>query len=409
MIWRVDQGHTSKHRMIRAPHPLSFEIIAKCNTTKARASTISLKHSSVPAPVFMPVGTQGTMKGITSRQLEGVPCEIILANTYHLGVRPGEAVLQEVGGLHKLMSWNKSLLTDSGGFQMVSLSALAQVTEEGVTFASPRDPTSTMLLTPEMSIRIQWRIKSDIVMQLDDVIPPLSSGERMLEATERSVRWLDRCMAAELDADQNLFPIIQGGIDLDLRERCINEMLKRDLCGYAIGGLCGGEDKGSFWRIIDYCTSRLDASKPVYCMGIGYCIDILVCVALGVDMFDCVYITRTARFGHALTISGSLSLKQACYADDFSPIDENCKCMTCARYTRAFLHHALIQETVVCHLITIHNLHFQMNFMKQIRDSIINQTFPEFVMITLRQMYGEVSGAPDWVIDAFKAAGISFV
>ena len=395
--------------MVKKPHPLSFEIVAKCTVTKARASVINLKHSSVLAPVFMPVGTQGTMKGITSKQLEEVPCEIILANTYHLGLRPGEKILQEVGGLHKLMSWSKSLLTDSGGFQMVSLSALAQVTEEGVNFTSPRDPTSTMLLTPEMSIGIQKSIGSDIVMQLDDVVPPLSKDERMVEATERSVRWLDRCMSAELGTDQNLFPIIQGGIDLGLREQCINEMLKKDLHGYAIGGLCGGEDKGSFCKIIDFCTSKLDSGKPIYCMGIGYCIDILVCVALGVDMFDCVYITRTARFGHALVASrpNSISLKQSCYANDFSPIEENCKCMTCTRYTRSFLHHALLQETTACHLITIHNLHFQMNFMTQIRESIIQQNFPEFVKTFLKRTYGEISSAPSWAIDALRTAGIS--
>ncbi|KJE93636.1 queuine tRNA-ribosyltransferase [Capsaspora owczarzaki ATCC 30864] len=273
---------------------LSFQVTARCSTTKARVSRLVLPHSTVDTPVFMPVGTQGTMKGLTSEQVESLGCQLILGNTYHLGTRPGPALLQQLGGLHKFMNWNRSLLTDSGGFQMVSLLALAEITEEGVRFQSPHDG-SMLMLTPEKSMELQNVIGADIMMQLDDVVSSLISGPRVVEAMHRSIRWLDRCIEAHsAPHKQSLFAIIQGGLDNNLRTQCVAEMVKRDLPGYAIGGLSGGEQKDPFWRVVDHCTNLLPENKPRYLMGVGYAVDLVVCSALGVDMFDCVFPTRTA-------------------------------------------------------------------------------------------------------------------
>lgn len=366
-----------------------------------------MPHGHVDGPVFMPVGTQGTMKGLTSEQLEDMNCQILLGNTYHLGLRPGEELLKDVGGLHNFMSWKRNILTDSGGFQMVSLLQLAKITEEGVLFQSPRDG-SEMLLTPEKSIELQNAIGADIIMQLDDVVHTLTTGPRVEEAMLRSIRWLDRCISAHgRKSEQNLFPIIQGGLDLSLRQRCIEEMVKRDMPGYAVGGLSGGEDKSQFWPLVKFCAERLPENKPIYCMGVGYATDLIVCVALGIDMFDCVYPTRTARFGNALVRSGSLSLKQKKYERDFTPIDPDCKCLTCQKYTRAYIHSLIARDTVGCHLITIHNINYQLSLMREIRDSIIRDEFPSFVQRFLRDMFGDdKANYPEWMIKAFESVKI---
>ena len=223
-----------------------------------------LPHKSVDAPVFMPVGTQGTMKGLTMDQMRNLGCQLFLGNTYHLGTRPGTEVLDRFGGLHGFMNWDGALLTDSGGFQMVSLLKLAEITEEGVRFQSPHDG-SMLLLTPEKSMEIQNSIGADIMMQLDDVVHTLTTGDRVVEAMHRSVRWLDRCIESHKQPEkQNLFPIIQGGLDLQLRSECIEEMVKRNMPGYAIGGLSGGEDKDKFWRVVKHCAERLPRDKPIY-------------------------------------------------------------------------------------------------------------------------------------------------
>ena len=355
----------------------------------------------------MPVGTQGTMKGLTSEQLEEMNCQILLGNTYHLGLRPGEELMKRVGGLHKFMNWKRNILTDSGGFQMVSLLKLAKITEEGVLFQSPRDG-SEMLLTPEKSIELQNAIGADIIMQLDDVVHTLTTGERVEEAMLRSIRWLDRCIAAHArPQEQNLFPIIQGGLDLSLRERCITEMVARDLPGYAIGGLSGGEDKDQFWRLVKFCTDRLPAGKPIYCMGVGYATDLVVCVALGVDMFDCVFPTRTARFGNALVDSGSLSLKQKRYEADFTPIDPDCPCLACTKYTRAYIHMLIARDSVGCHLLTLHNITYQLRLMRRARQSIIDGAFPAFVTKFMTDLFGPDPAAyPKWMIEAFASVNI---
>lgn len=391
---------------------LKFEMVANCTTSMARASTIHLPHQKVDAPVFMPVGTQGTMKGLAVQQLYDLGCQILLGNTYHLGLRPGERLLEQADGLHHFMGWNRAMLTDSGGFQMVSLLKLARITEEGVLFKSPRDPTHETLLTPEKSIELQNHIGADIIMQLDDVVPSLTSGPRVAEAMERSIRWLDRCQAAHRRPnEQNLFPIIQGGMDLNLRTRCIEEMVRRDAPGYAIGGLSGGEDKDAFWRVVLHCTQALPRDRPIYCMGVGYAEDLMVCVALGVDMFDCVYPTRTARFGTALTRKGNLSLRQSRFRDDFTTIEEDCPCSTCQfgnGITRAYLHSVATRETVGCHLLTIHNLSFQLRLMQDARQSIIDGRFPLFLRTFFCSWYGtdQIAQYPVWVSNALCAVGI---
>ena len=276
-------------------------------------------------------------------------------------------------------------------------------------FQSPRDG-SEMLLTPEKSIELQNAIGADIIMQLDDVVHTLTSGPRVEEAMYRSIRWLDRCINAHSrKSDQNLFPIIQGGLDLSLREKCIEEMIKRDMPGYAIGGLSGGEDKEQFWRLVKFCTDRLPENKPIYCMGVGYATDLIVCVALGVDMFDCVYPTRTARFGNALVKSGNLSLKQKQYEADFAPIDPDCSCMTCKKYTRAYIHMLIARDETGCHLITIHNIAYQLNLMRRARESIINNEFSSFVRTFMNDLFGnDKTNYPKWMIDAFESVNIIF-
>ncbi|KAJ3307449.1 Queuine tRNA-ribosyltransferase catalytic subunit 1 [Kappamyces sp. JEL0829] len=329
------------------------------------------------------------MKGLTTLQLEELDCHIILGNTYHLALQPGKELLTQLGGLHKFMKWDRAMLTDSGGFQMVSLLKFSSITEDGVEFVSPFDGTTKTLLTPEESMSIQNAIGADIMMQLDDVVSSLVTGPRVEEAMWRSIRWLDRCLAAHSrPSEQNLFPIIQGGLDLRLRRICVEEMVKRDANGYAIGGLSGGESKDVFWRIVSLCTDLLPKDKPRYCMGVGYSEDLVVCSALGVDMYDCVFPTRTARFGNALTRRGALKLKHSDYEHDHEPIEAECPCHTCKTYSRSHLSRLVRQkETVGCHLISVHNIAYQMRLMRDIRNAIAENSFPSWVQGFMKEFY----------------------
>lgn len=383
---------------------LKFDVWARCSTTKARASQMHLPHYSAHTPMFMPVGTMGSIKGMTTKQLEKLDCHVILGNTYHLGSRPGPDLLKQAGGLHKFMAWNRGLLTDSGGFQMVSLLKLANITEEGVEFENPHD-SQKMLLTPEMSIGLQNAIGADIMMQLDDVVSSLTTGPRVEEAMWRSIRWLDRSIKAhKRPQEQNLFPIVQGGLDTKLRTKSAQELIKRNSPGYAIGGLSGGEAKGSFWRMVSLSTDILPTNKPRYCMGVGYAEDLVVCSALGVDMYDCVFPTRTARFGNALVRTGSLNLKQGQYKDDSQSIDKDCDCHTCQNYTRAFLHTAVTKDTTGCHLVTIHNIAFQMQLMRDIRQAIIEDRYPGFIRKFMQNRFG--STVPRWIVEALQSVNV---
>ncbi|KIW05981.1 queuine tRNA-ribosyltransferase [Verruconis gallopava] len=394
------------------PSALKFDLLAKCSTTKARASVLHLPHGPVNLPIFMPVATQASLKGITPEQLEDTSCRLCLNNTYHLGLKPGQAVLDKIGGAHKLQGWNHNILTDSGGFQMVSLLKLAKVTEEGVRFLSPHDGTP-MLLTPEHSISLQNSIGSDIIMQLDDVIVTTSPDEaRMREAMHRSIRWLDRCIAAHKKPEsQNLFCIIQGGLNLDMRRECCQAMIARDTPGIAIGGLSGGEAKDQYCKVVDTCTGLLPEGKPRYVMGVGYPEDLVVSIALGADMFDCVWPTRTARFGNAITPNGVLNLRHKRFADDFKPIHPDCKCMSCRPQsegglgiTRAQIHHLAAKETVGAHVVTIHNVHYQLDLMRQARNAILEDRYPQFLRDFFASYYPD--GAPQWAKDALAGVGV---
>ncbi|KAI9732576.1 MAG: hypothetical protein M1834_003912 [Cirrosporium novae-zelandiae] len=399
------------------PSALTFDLAGKCSTTKARAAVLTLPHGPVELPMFMPVATQASLKGITPDQLEGTGCRLCLNNTYHLGLKPGQAVLDSVGGAHRLQGWNHNILTDSGGFQMVSLLKLAKVTEEGVRFLSPHDG-SPMLLTPEHSISLQNSIGSDIIMQLDDVIATTSPDlARMKEASERSVRWLDRCIAAHKYPErQNLFCIIQGGLDLQLRRECCTEMVKRNTPGIAIGGLSGGEAKEEYCKVVDTCTGMLPEKKPRYVMGVGYPEDLVVSVALGADMFDCVWPTRTARFGNAVTASGVLNLRHSTYAEDFSPIEEGCECVCCRPVdsgglgvTRAYIYHVAAKETAGAHLLTMHNVQYLLSLMKSIRNAIIQDRYPAFLHEFFGKLYDSPNKYPIWAVKALRGVGVNLL
>ncbi|XP_067170752.1 queuine tRNA-ribosyltransferase catalytic subunit 1 [Apteryx mantelli] len=388
-----------------APAPL-LRVVAECARSRARAGELRLPHGAVPCPVFMPVGTRGTAKGVTAAQLDALGCRICLGNTYHLGTRPGPELVQRAGGLHGFMDWPHNLLTDSGGFQMVSLVALSEVTEEGVRFRSPYGDEE-LLLSPEKSMEIQNALGADIVMQLDDVVSSTTTGPRVEEAMRRSVRWLDRCIAANRHPErQHLFAIIQGGLDPALRTKCLEEMTRRDVPGFAIGGLSGGEEKAQFWRMVKLSTERLPRDKPRYLMGVGYATDLVVCVALGCDMFDCVFPTRTARFGSALVPWGSLQLKNKQFAKDFRPIDEDCGCPTCQGYSRAYLHALLRSDTAALHHLTVHNIAYQLQLMRSVRESILAQRFPQFVRDFMRTMYGSRDKYPAWAVEALASVRI---
>ncbi|MBE3042584.1 queuine tRNA-ribosyltransferase family protein [Candidatus Bathyarchaeota archaeon] len=299
---------------------------------------------------------------------------------------------------------------------MVSLLKLANVTEDGVKFLSPHDG-SPMLLTPEHSIDLQNTIGSDIMMQLDDVIVTTCPDKaRMREAMERSVRWLDRCIAAHKNpSTQNLFCIIQGGLDLDMRRECVGEMLARDTPGIAIGGLSGGEAKDDYCRVVEACTKLLPDLKPRYVMGIGYPEDLVVSVALGADMFDCVWPTRTARFGNAVTGAGLLNLRQAAYANDFGPIEEGCGCKCCRPgpdglgVTRAFVHHNVAKETASAHYLTIHNVYYQLNLMREVREAIIADEFPAFIRGFFARLYPDRAKYPDWAVSALRMVEVDLL
>lgn len=386
-----------------------MEVIAKCSTTKARVAKLSLPHQVVDTPVFMPVGTQGSLKGVTPTQLKEIGIQIMLGNTYHLGNNPGEDILDKAGGLHKFMGWDRALLTDSGGFQMVSLIKLTTLTEQGVDFVHPKDGRR-MLLTPEKSMAIQNSIGADIMMQLDDVVSStVPDKKRVEEAMERSVRWLDRCISAHArPRDQYLFPIIQGGLHHDLRDSCLEKMTKRQVKGYAVGGLSGGESKHDFWRMVTCSTDGLPHDKPRYLMGVGYATDLVVCTALGCDMFDCVFPTRTARFGSALVPTGQISIKSKEYAKDFRPIQDDCPCTTCKSYTRAYVHMLFrMGHSSACHMLTVHNVTYQFQLMSSMRQAIVEDRFPNFIRTTLGRFYPTIADYPEWVVDALHSVNVS--
>ena len=351
----------------------------------ARRGTLTLPHGSVETPVFMPVGTYGTVKAMTPTELEVIGAQIVLGNTFHLWLRPGLEVIAAHGGLHKFMGWHKPILTDSGGFQVWSLGDLRKISEEGVRFSSPVNG-DRLFLTPEESMRIQRTLNSDVVMVFDECTPYEIDGRPATEAEARasmemSLRWAARSRR-EFDRLENpnaLFGIVQGGMYENLRDESLAGLVDIGFFGFAIGGLSVGEPKEDMLRILDHTTPRLPADKPRYLMGVGTPEDLVAGVAAGIDMFDCVMPTRNARNGHLFTRFGDIRLKNARYRDDTRPLDETCTCYACANFTRAYLHHLhKLGEILGARLNTIHNLHYYQVLMREMREAIEAGRFSEF-------------------------------
>ena len=341
----------------------------------ARRGRIELARGVIETPVFMPIGTMGAVKTVEPRDLEQIDTRILLGNTLHLMLRPGLEVIELHGGLHEFMGWNRPILTDSGGFQVFSLPKLRQIEDRGVTFRSPVDGDK-VFMGPEESIHVQRVLNSDIAMIFDDCTPYPATHEEAKCSMERSVSWARRSKRAHEGAAGNLFGIIQGGMYPDLRENSLNSLTEIGFDGYAIGGLSVGEPKEEMNRILKYIAPAMPQNYPRYLMGVGTPQDIVYGVACGVDMFDCVLPTRNARNGWLYTSHGIVKIRNSKYRNDTGPLDENCSCPCCERFTRSYLRHLhQINEPLCARLCTIHNLHFYLNLMHQIRKSIENQTF----------------------------------
>lgn len=354
----------------------SFECQASCNHTKARAGVFQTPHGIVETPRFMPVGTLATVKGIIPQQLEAANAQMILANTYHLHLQPGEDIVRDAGGLHKFMAWNKPILTDSGGFQVFSLSEMRKVTEEGVIFKSPRDG-SMIEITPERSIKIQNALGADVIMAFDECPPANATKEEVQAATDRSYRWLKRCITEHQNIDQQaLFGIVQGGIHLELRQKAVEQLTKLDLPGYAIGGVSVGEDPRLINATVKYTAPLLPADKPRYLMGVGTYREMAQAIAAGIDLFDCVIPTRFGRHGTALVQGERINIKNAKYKRDYQPLDETCSCYACQNFSRAYLNHMVrSQEMLGYIMLSLHNVTELIRFTQQIRSAIFQGTF----------------------------------
>ena len=354
---------------------LKFDLIK--TEGHARRGQMTLNHGVVQTPIFMPVGTYGTVKGVMPRSLEEMGAQIILGNTFHLWLRPGMDIIKQFGGLHRFENWHKPILTDSGGFQVWSLGEMRKITEEGVKFASPVNGDK-LFLTPEISMQIQTVLNSDIVMQFDECTPYESKGHITTEkearvSMEMSLRWAKRC-ADEINRLENpnaLFGIVQGGMYENLRDHSLAGLAALDLPGYAIGGLSVGEPKADMRRVLAHIGHQLPAEKPRYLMGVGTPEDLIEGVTQGIDMFDCVMPTRNARNGHLFTRFGDLRLRNARYKTDERPVDETCSCHCCANFSRAYLHHLdRCGEMLGPMLTSIHNLHYYLNLMQEARDAL---------------------------------------
>ncbi len=353
----------------------SFELIAEDGD--ARAGLIHTPHGEIRTPIFMPVGTQATVKAVTPAQLDEIGVQILLSNTYHLYLRPGADTVAALGGLHRFMQWPKPILTDSGGFQVFSLGPLRRIDEDGVTFKSHIDG-STHRFTPESAVAIEEKLGADIIMAFDECSDPLDKTYA-IQALERTHRWAERCLKAKTRPDQALFGIVQGGIFEDLRQASAQHLSSLDFPGYAIGGLSVGESKLDMMKSIEIVNRILPRQKPRYLMGVGTPFDLLEGIRRGVDMFDCVLPTRLARHHAAQTMHGRLNLANAAYNLDERPIDEQCGCYTCAHFSRAYLRHLIVaKEMLSATLLSIHNIYTLVELSQQIRQSIIEKSFNEF-------------------------------
>ncbi len=366
-----------------------FEILARDTETRARLGRLHTAHGSVETPVFMPVGTQATVKAMSPAELLELDYAILLANTYHLHARPGDALIEKHGGLHRFMGWSRAILTDSGGFQVFSLSRLREIREDGVLFQSPYDGSPTFL-GPVEAMAIQRRLGSDMAMVLDECLSYPSSRDSACRTVERTLSWAAVCARQERACGQLLFGIVQGGVYADLRRMCAERLVEIGFDGYAIGGVSVGEPDELILRGIADSTPPLPENRPRYLMGVGLLPQMAEAVAMGVDMFDCVMPTRYARNGTAITRRGRYPLKAAIYADDPRPIEEGCACYACRRFSRAYIRHLLnVGEILGVRLLTMHNLFMYAQFMREMREAIARGVFSAFLRRT-RMEYREV-------------------
>lgn len=357
---------------------VNYELVAEDRKTGARAGLLHTPHGVFKTPMFMPVGTQATVKTVTPEELEEMGAQIILSNTYHLFLRPGTELIHEAGELHRFMNWNKGILTDSGGFQVFSLGAMRKITEEGVYFRSFLDG-SKQFLSPEISIRAHEDLGSDIAMAFDECIPYPADYEYARKSTERTTRWAKRCIKAHQRTDRGIFGIIQGGMYKDLRKQSAMEISSLPFDGVAVGGLSVGEPHDLMYDILEETIQWMPKGKARYLMGVGTPDCLVEGVARGVDMFDCVFPTRVARNGMAMIHTGRMNMKNKQYERDFRPIEESCGCYTCRNYTRAYIRHLYKSEELLAfRLVTIHNLYFLLQFMRDMREAIVQGNFSEF-------------------------------
>jgi queuine tRNA-ribosyltransferase len=355
----------------------SFDLVHEDNRTAARVGTIHTPHGDIPTPVFAPVGTAATVKTMTPADLTELGARLILGNTYHLYLRPGAELIARIGGLHRFMGWPGPILTDSGGFQVFSLEGLRQISDDGVTFRSHIDG-STHTFTPELVVETQEKLGADIIMAFDECPDP-SDYDYNRGALERTHHWAERCLAAKARDDQALYGIVQGGVFADLRAESARFLTALNFDGYGIGGLSVGETKAEMHAMLEVLHPLLPRHKPRYLMGVGSPEDLFECVARGVDQFDCVLPTRIARNGAVFTRQGRINLRNAGFAEDPAPIEEDCTCYTCGTFTRAYLRHLVISKEITgLRLTTLHNVHFMLEAMRCIRQSILHGTFAEY-------------------------------
>ena len=358
-------------------HAVTYELIKECSRSGARLGKLHTPHGTFDTPMFMPVGTQATVKTLAPEELYAMGSQVILSNTYHLFLRPGHELVKKAGGLHNFMRYDRGMLTDSGGFQVFSLGAMRKIKEEGVTFRSHIDG-SKKFLSPEIATEVQEALGADIAMAFDECIPYPADFDYAKESTLRTTRWAKRCLDIHTREDQSMFGIVQGGMYPELRKMSADQLTEMDFAGYGIGGLSVGEPKPLMYDILNQTTEHMPKNKARYLMGVGTPDCIVEAVNLGVDMFDCVFPTRVARNGTAMIPEGRLVVRNAAYAEDFRSIDERSRCYTCRNFSRAYIRHLFkAEELFALRLLTIHNLHFLLDFTKQIRSAIASDTFPE--------------------------------
>ncbi|MBN1297314.1 tRNA guanosine(34) transglycosylase Tgt [bacterium] len=355
-----------------------FSVLTSCSQSRARLGRLVTRSFTIDTPQFMPVGTCGAVKAMAPHELEALGVTMILANTYHLFLRPGHLLVRQMGGLHRFMGWNRGILTDSGGFQIFSLSDFAKISDEGVDFASHLDGTR-FRFRPEDAVEVQEALGSDVMMVLDHLIPSTSKPDELKIAVDRTLNWAQRCKDAWTDRSADLWGIVQGGLSADLRIVCAKALTEIDFPGYAIGGLAVGESTQDLYAMTDVSVAALPSDRPRYLMGVGLPENLVECVARGVDLFDCVIPTRNARNGMLFTRSGKFIIKQARYRDDPRPPDPECECFLCRTFSRAYLRHLYMSgEILAARLATIHNLHFFMRLMSDIRDAIAQDRYDAF-------------------------------